>query len=59
VYLHPWELDADEPEVPDASRLARFRHRVNLDKTETRLRRLLAAHRFAPLRDVFASQLAA
>ena len=59
VYLHPWELDAEEPEVPHASRLARFRHRVNVDKTEARLRRLLAAHRFAPLRDVFASQLAA
>jgi polysaccharide deacetylase family protein (PEP-CTERM system associated) len=59
VYLHPWELDAEEPDVPQASKLARFRHRLNLDKTEGRLRRLLSEGRFGPIRDVFAAQLAA
>jgi polysaccharide deacetylase family protein (PEP-CTERM system associated) len=59
VYLHPWEFDPDEPHVPGVPALARFRHRVNLDKTEGRLRRLLGERRFAPLRDVFAAELAA
>ena len=58
VYLHPWEFDPDEPEVPGAAPLARFRHRVNLDTTEGRLRRLLGERRFAPLREVFAAELA-
>ena len=58
VYLHPWELDAEEPEVPGAPALARFRHRVNLGKTEGRLRRLLGERRFAPMREVFAAELA-
>jgi polysaccharide deacetylase family protein (PEP-CTERM system associated) len=58
VYLHPWEFDPDEPEVPGAPALARFRHRVNLDKTEGRLRRLLGERRFAPVREVFAAELA-
>ena len=48
----------DEPEVPGAPALARFRHRVNLDKTEGRLRRLLGERRFAPVREVFAAELA-
>ena len=59
VYLHPWEFDPDEPHVPGAPALSRFRHRVNVDKTETRLRRLLAEGEFGPLREVFAAQLAA
>jgi len=59
VYLHPWEFDPEEPHVPGAPALSRFRHRLNLDKTETRLRRLLAEGEFGPLREVFAAQLAA
>jgi len=59
VYLHPWELDPDEPPLASVSSLSRLRHRLNLAKTEARLRRLLASGAFGPLRDVFASQLAA
>jgi polysaccharide deacetylase family protein (PEP-CTERM system associated) len=59
VYLHPWEFDPDEPVVPGASALSRFRHRINLHRTEARLRRLLRDTEFAPLREVFAPQLAA
>ena len=58
VYLHPWEFDPDEPSVPEAAPLARFRHRINLDKTEGRLARLLGERRFAPLHEVFAAELA-
>lgn len=47
-YLHPWEIDPDQPRL-QASALSRFRHYRNLDKTEPRLRRLLSEFHFAPL----------
>jgi polysaccharide deacetylase family protein (PEP-CTERM system associated) len=40
-YFHPWELDPGQPRIPGASLKTRFRHYVNLDRTEKRLRRLL------------------
>jgi polysaccharide deacetylase family protein (PEP-CTERM system associated) len=58
VYLHPWELDPDEPQVPNAPALSRLRHRLNLHRTEERLRRLLREGEFGSLREVFARQLA-
>lgn len=47
-YLHPWELDHGQPRM-NIRRDYRFRHYVNLDKTERRLARLLEDFRFAPL----------
>jgi polysaccharide deacetylase family protein (PEP-CTERM system associated) len=44
-YLHPWEIDADQPRLP-ASALSRFRHYRNLHMTERRLRALLTEFRF-------------
>jgi polysaccharide deacetylase family protein (PEP-CTERM system associated) len=52
VYLHPWELDADQPRLP-APAVARFRQYANLRHTETRIRKLLADFRFAPIREAF------
>lgn len=40
VYLHPWELDPEQPRLA-AGRLRAFRHYVNLRRTETRLVTLL------------------
>jgi hypothetical protein len=40
-YLHPWELDPEQPRVKGANVKTRFRHYLNLDQTEHRLRRLL------------------
>lgn len=45
VYLHPWELDPGQPLLP-MSRLNRWRHRVNLARTEGKLRHLLERRRF-------------
>jgi polysaccharide deacetylase family protein (PEP-CTERM system associated) len=59
VYLHPWELDPGEPRLPGASTVASLRHRLNVGRTEGRLRRLLAGGEFGPLREVFAGQLRA
>jgi polysaccharide deacetylase family protein (PEP-CTERM system associated) len=47
-YLHPWEIDPDQPRLP-AGRLGRFRHYRNLHKTEPRLRRLLTDFRFGTI----------
>ncbi len=40
-YFHPWEIDPEQPRVRGVGLKARFRHYVNLHRTETRLRRLL------------------
>jgi polysaccharide deacetylase family protein (PEP-CTERM system associated) len=45
-YLHPWEIDPDQPRL-QAGWLGRFRHYRNLALTESRLRTLLTDFRFA------------
>jgi polysaccharide deacetylase family protein (PEP-CTERM system associated) len=50
-YLHPWEIDPEQPRL-DAPFVSRLRHYRNLQKTETRLRRLLSDFRFAPIEQV-------
>ena len=40
-YVHPWELDPDQPRVQCASPGFRFRHYVNLGKTADKLERLI------------------
>jgi polysaccharide deacetylase family protein (PEP-CTERM system associated) len=40
-YLHPWEIDPEQPCQQSAPWKSRFRHYLNLDRTEPRLRRLL------------------
>jgi polysaccharide deacetylase family protein (PEP-CTERM system associated) len=42
-YMHPWEIDPDQPRVAEVSRSFRFRHYVNLGKTEQKLRSLVDA----------------
>lgn len=41
-YLHPWEIDPEQPYLTDVPLSNRLRHYTNLGKTEGRLRRLLA-----------------
>jgi polysaccharide deacetylase family protein (PEP-CTERM system associated) len=53
-FLHPWELDADQPRLP-VKGLSRVRHYRNLDQTESRLRRLLSAFRFGPVRGLLST----
>jgi polysaccharide deacetylase family protein (PEP-CTERM system associated) len=40
-YIHPWEIDPSQPVVKEAGRVAKFRHYLNLDKTQHRVARLL------------------
>ncbi len=51
-YIHPWEVDPDQPRIPGAPLKSRFRHYLNLTRTAPRLTRLLKDFEFAPLRDV-------
>jgi polysaccharide deacetylase family protein (PEP-CTERM system associated) len=40
-YLHPWEIDPEQPRVKGVSKQFRFRHYHNLKKTEERLFNLI------------------
>ena len=55
LYLHPWEVDPDQPRVRTAGAAARFRHYLNLDRTLGRLDGLLRAFPWAPVSDVLAA----
>ena len=50
-YLHPWEIDPDQPRIA-AHWFSRFRHYNNLDKCESRLRRLMNDFQFGTAWDV-------
>ena len=50
MYLHPWELDPDQPKM-QGSCLSMFRHYNNLHKTEDRLRSLLEDFCFTSIRE--------
>lgn len=52
-YFHPWEIDPGQPRVTGTSLKTRFRHYVNLDKTEARLGRLLGDFRWGRVDEVF------
>lgn len=53
VYLHPWEIDVDQPRIGAPLR-SRFRHYQNLGTTESKLKKLLAAFAWKPMGEVLA-----
>ena len=53
MYLHPWELDPNQPRM-QGHWVSQFRHYVNLHKTESRLVSLIEDFRFAPIREAIA-----
>jgi polysaccharide deacetylase family protein (PEP-CTERM system associated) len=52
-YFHPWEIDPEQPRVSRAGFKSRFRHYLNLHRTEPRLRRLLRDFRWDRVDRVF------
>lgn len=48
-YLHPWEIDPDQPRVRTISRTARVRHYLGLSRTARHLDKLLARFGGFPL----------
>ncbi|HLS82405.1 MAG TPA: XrtA system polysaccharide deacetylase [Steroidobacter sp.] len=57
-YLHPWEIDPDQPRFRDAPLKSRFRHYTNLERAENRLRRLLLDFRWGRMDEVFLDRAA-
>lgn len=51
-YLHPWELDPDQPRIKKLPFSKRIRHYRNLDQTEKRLTKLLNDFEFTTIREV-------
>lgn len=49
-YLHPWELDPDQPRFSELPLSYRVRHYTNLEKTAGRLDRLLSDFEWKPIR---------
>ena len=58
-YCHPWEFDPDQPRVANASAKSRFRHYVNLKSNAAKFDNLLSAFNWAPMRDVFVTNVSA
>ena len=52
AFVHPWELDPEQPRMRTAGRRGFSTHYVGLRGTYGKLRRLFRDFRFAPLRDV-------
>ncbi len=52
-YFHPWEIDAGQPRLDNAPLKSRFRHYVNLAKTEAKLERLLQDFNWSTMKDVY------
>jgi polysaccharide deacetylase family protein (PEP-CTERM system associated) len=57
-YIHPWELDPDQPRLPVAG-LRRIRHYRGLELVEARLERLLSEFRFTSVRDRYGPEIGA
>jgi polysaccharide deacetylase family protein (PEP-CTERM system associated) len=51
LYFHPWEIDPGQPRI-EAGIKSRFRHYLNLDKTECKLRHLFSTLRFGTMSQV-------
>ena len=52
-YFHPWEIDPGQPRQSGIGFKTRFRHYVNLSRTESRLARLLDDFEWGRMDDIF------
>ncbi|HVQ62184.1 MAG TPA: XrtA system polysaccharide deacetylase [Burkholderiales bacterium] len=55
-YVHPWEVDPEQPRVNEAGALSRFRHYLNLERCAERLGRLLEDFEFDTMHSVLAQR---
>jgi polysaccharide deacetylase family protein (PEP-CTERM system associated) len=51
VYVHPWEIDADQPRIRTRLR-SRLRHYTNLGGMQARLEHVLQRYAFAPVGEI-------
>lgn len=52
-YFHPWEIDPQQPRTPGINLKTRFRHYLNLNRMEPRLRNLLQDFDWGRMDEVF------
>ncbi|WP_019140779.1 XrtA system polysaccharide deacetylase [Noviherbaspirillum massiliense] len=52
-YFHPWEIDPGQPRVPGLCIKTRFRHYVNLHRTEARIKALTRDFRWDRMDNIF------
>jgi len=52
LYFHPWEIDPDQPRIKEAGLKSRFRHYLNLSRTEVKLQQIFSSLQFAPMKEV-------
>ncbi len=52
-YMHPWEIDPAQPRIPGIDARTRFRHYLNIHRTEQRLERLLDDFRWGRMDRIF------
>jgi len=55
-YFHPWEVDPDQPRIDGISMKTRFRHYLNLNRMEPRVRALTRDFAWDRIDRVFASE---
>ncbi len=52
-YFHPWEIDPGQPRVAGIDAKTRFRHYVNIERTEGRLQSLMQDFRWGRMDQIF------
>ena len=52
-YFHPWEIDVEQPRVQGIGVKTRFRHYVNIERVEGRLKRLLDDFQWGRMDQIF------
>ena len=52
-YFHPWEIDVDQPRIAGIDAKTRFRHYVNIGRTEGRLQSLMRDFRWGRMDQIF------
>jgi polysaccharide deacetylase family protein (PEP-CTERM system associated) len=52
-YFHPWEIDPGQPRIAGISLKTRFRHYVNISRTENRLNQLLGDFNWGRMDQIF------
>lgn len=55
-YIHPWELDFAQPRLRGLRRSERFRHYLNLEKTESRWTSLLRDFRWMTIAEMLSTE---
>jgi polysaccharide deacetylase family protein (PEP-CTERM system associated) len=52
-YFHPWEIDPEQPRIAGIDARTRFRHYVNLGRTEAKLQQLMQDFRWGRMDRIF------